>query len=60
MSYIDAGITVGIGLLLVARPRAFTRRRGSEAERLFVLLRRVGYLLIGVGVLLAAATYSRT
>jgi uncharacterized protein YjeT (DUF2065 family) len=55
MSLIDALIPLIIGLLLVARPQAFTKRTGSaeEAAARDAKLRKIGYGLVGVGVLFA-------
>ncbi len=53
MNLIDALIPLVVGLLLVARPRAFFKKSGSEDEiaRRSTKLRKVGYVLVGVAVL---------
>lgn len=51
MTFIDAAIPLAIGVLLVTRPQAFTKRRGAEAEPVYATLRKLGYVLVAVGVL---------
>ena len=53
MSFADAIIPLVLGVLLVARPQLFLKRRREPAEqaRKRVLLRRIGYVLIGVAAL---------
>jgi uncharacterized protein YjeT (DUF2065 family) len=55
MSLIDVLIPLVIGLLLVVRPQAFTKKIGSgeEVATRYAKLRKIGYGLVGVGVLFA-------
>ena len=61
MSFIDALIPLVIGLLLVARPQAFTKKRGSTPDvvALYRKLRMIGYALLGVGLLFVALAVIR-
>ena len=55
MSLIDVLIPLLIGLLLVVRPQAFTKKIGSveEVATRYAKLRKIGYVLVVVGVLFA-------
>jgi len=55
MNLIDAAIPLAIGLFLVMRPQALLKRgiAPEEIAKRSVTLRRVGYVLLGVGVLYA-------
>ncbi len=50
MSLIDALIPLIVGLLLVARPQAFSKKADSEEEiaKRSAKLRKTGYVLVGV------------
>ena len=57
MRFFDAILTLGIGLLLVTQPQAFFKARGSPEEiaRRRGYLRKLGFILLGAGCLLAIA-----
>ena len=60
MTFIDAAIPLAIGLLLVTRPQAFTKRQGADAQPVYATLRKLGYVLIAVGVLFGVLAIVRT
>jgi len=61
MSLIDALIPLIVGLLLVARPQAFSKKADSEEEiaKRSAKLRKIGYVLVGVAVLYSALALMR-
>jgi len=61
MSLIDALIPLIVGLLLVARPQAFSKKAGSQEEiaKRSAKLRKIGYVLVGVAVLYSAIALVR-
>jgi hypothetical protein len=61
MSLIDALIPLIVGLLLVVRPQAFSKRGGSPEElaQRRATLRKIGYLLVGVAALYAVIALLR-
>ena len=61
MSLIDALIPLIVGLLLVARPQAFSKKADSEEEiaKRSAKLRKTGYVLVGVAVLYSAIALVR-
>ena len=61
MSLIDALIPLFVGLLLVARPQAFSKKADSEEEiaKRSAKLRKTGYVLVGVAVLYSALALMR-
>ncbi len=61
MSLIDALIPLIVGLLLVARPQAFSKKADSEEEiaKRSAKLRKTGYVLVGVAVLYSALALMR-
>jgi hypothetical protein len=55
MGLIDSLIPLIVGLLLVARPQAFSKKAGTEDQiaKRNAKLRKIGYALVGVAVLYA-------
>lgn len=50
IEYIDALIPSMIGLVLIMRPSLFTKSTGETYEKTAVKLKRIGFLLVVVGI----------